>query len=120
MDPLAEALQLLQDAHDTIAILLETLANKGKEQDNSKKQPDSQMQKQASEQDLAVVFGVPAKDLPEFAKYASMEDAQILRESIERELSYGSLGKVAQVGETSEGDTPGARLNATLANILER
>ena len=119
MDPLAQAIQLLTEALETISLLAEENATlkqgKGKEE-----KPDANMQKTASEITIANIFGISPDDLPEFAKYASLEDARTLRQSIETDLSYGTLGKTAEFDDGTATLSPAEQLNARLASIIDR
>jgi hypothetical protein len=116
MDPLAQAMQMLQKAHDVIALLTEELA--AAKQGKSEKKEE--MQKTASESNISSLFGLTPNELPEFAKFASLEEAMTIRKAIENEMSFGSLGKTAEFDDGTSYNDPAEALNARLAEIISK
>ena len=114
MDPLAQAMALLQEAQQTIAMQAEeitALRQQGKQQ-------PAGMQKKASITKLASVTGMQESDLPEFIKTADENEVQAFMSVIEKRARYTAIGKVAEIQDGSQMDNPADQLESVLSSIV--
>ena len=119
MDPLAQAMQLLAEAAQTIQILSEEVQiSREAAQGGAKKEESKDLSKTASVNELSEIFGVKAAKLPEFVKEASAEDARSFFHMIEENVRFGSLGKVAEYSEGASSSDPAEALEARLSSLV--
>lgn len=115
MDPLAQAMALLQEAQQTIAMQAEEITALRQQ---GKQQPAAGMQKKASITKLASVTGMRESDLPEFVKNADENEVQDFMSVIEKRARYTAIGKVAEINDGLQADNPADQLEASLSSIL--
>ena len=113
MDP--QVIALLQEAQQTIAMQSEEIQAL---REQLKKPASGEMQKKASVEKLASLTGFRQEDLPEFVKLANEDELRDFMSSIENRARHTTIGKVAEIFDGSMADTPGERLEASLANLV--
>jgi len=114
MDPLAEAMQLLQEAQQVIAMQAEEIQTL---RQSSKKAPEG-MQKKASLNKVAAIVGMREEDVPEFVKLADENELHNFMSTIEKRARYTAIGKVAEINDGSQADSPAEQLEASLASLI--
>ena len=117
MDPrIQEAAAIIQKMMEVIAMMAEEIQNL-KGATSNKKQDESGIQKQASFSEMSTIaaeLSVSTIELPEFLKYASIEQFNTLRERIVALSTGDDFTKVAFIGGSNDEDFD---LNAALTNI---
>lgn len=118
MDPLAQAMQLLAEAQQTIQILAEEvqLTRQGKkdQQIGVKKE----ICKTASEFELSEIFGTDPQKLPDFIKEATISEAKELYRLVEENINFSKFGKVAEFQDGNSFSDPGEALEARLSSLI--
>jgi hypothetical protein len=116
MDPLAQAMQMLQEAQQIIAMLAEevqTLRQQGKK-------PEDGMQKKASVscEKIAMILGVREQDIPDFVKLASEDEVRNFMSTVEVRARQTTIGKIAQIDDGSQADSPAEQLESALSALI--
>lgn len=115
MDPLAAALQLLQEAQQIIAMQAEEIqALRGQ---SKQAKPKEAMQKQGSLTKIAMITGFQEQEVPNFLKYANEDELRNFMTTIEERGRQTAIGKVAEINDGTS-DDPGERLESALANLI--
>ena len=114
MDPLAQAMQLLQEASQTIAMQAEEIQALRQQA----QKPAEGMQKKASVNKLAILAGMREEDLPEFVKHADEFELQNFMGTIEKRARFTAIGKIAEINDGSQLDNPADQLESALANLI--
>jgi len=115
MDPLSQAMQMLQEAQQVMAMQAEEIQNLRSQLQNN----NSGMQKKASTTNLAILTGYRESDLPDFVKNASESEIHRFVNMIEGRVKSSSLGKVAEITDFSSSlGSPAESLEENLARII--
>jgi hypothetical protein len=114
MDPLQQAMGLLQEAQQTIAMQAEEIQALRQQI----KKPAEGMQKKASVKNLSVLTGMREEDLPEFIKQADEREIQDFMTTMEKRARYTAIGKIAEINDGTQADSPAEQLENALANLL--
>lgn len=120
MDPLAQSMQLLQEAMSTIQLLAEEVQVLREHGRDNKKDEKKEISKTASEVELSSIFGVDANQLPEFVKHASQEEAQSFLTLVENNVRFSTLGKVAEYSDGVSFSDPNEALESRLSSIIAK
>jgi hypothetical protein len=123
MDPLAQAMQMLQEAQQVLAMQAEEIQALRQQIQKPQGQPQQGqqqqgMQKKASLNNLSAIVGMRAEELPSFVKEASEEEVRDFMSSIELRTRHTMIGKVAEINDGVQLDNPADQLEATLAGLL--
>jgi len=118
MDPLAQAMQLLAEAQQTIQILAEEVQMSRQGKQDQQSGVKKEMGKTASIVELSEIFGVDAGRLPDFVKEASASEAQELYRIVEENVRFSSLGKVAEFQDGNSFSNPAEALEARLSALV--
>lgn len=122
MDPLAQAMQLLAEAQQTIQMLAEEvqIARQQTAGNGAPKQQDKgkDLSKTASVNELSEIFGVNAGRLPDFIKEASANEARSFYHMIEENIRFSSFGKVAEFQDGNSFSDPAEALESRLSSLL--
>jgi hypothetical protein len=119
MDPtLQAALQMLQEAQQVMAMQAEEIQTL--RQGSKKLQEQQPMQKKASvsSDKLAMLVGMRAEDLPEFIKTAEEDEVRSFMSNVELRARHNSIGKIAEIYDGSQAETPAEQLEATLSGLI--
>jgi hypothetical protein len=76
------------------------------------------MQKKASVSTLAAITGLNEDKLPSFIKEADEHELRDFMSVIEQRAKHNSIGKVAQIDDGSQAETPDEMLEATLSALI--
>jgi hypothetical protein len=118
MDPtLQAALQMLQEAQQVMAMQAEEIQTL---RQGSKKPEEQPMQKKASvnSDKLAMLVGMRAEELPEFIKTAEEDELRTFMSNIELRARHNSIGKIAEIYDGSQAESPAEQLEATLSGLI--
>jgi hypothetical protein len=117
MDPtLQAAIQMLQEAQQVMAMQAEEI--QGLRQQGKK--PEEPMQKKASVNinKLSMLVGMREEELPEFIKTANEDELRNFMSNIEVRARHTTIGKIAEINDGSQADTPAEQLEATLSGLI--
>lgn len=117
MDPLQQAIQLLQEAQQTIAMQAEEIQALRQQ---IKKPEAGNMQKKASLEKIAAIAGVDQTNMPEFLKLADEQELTDFIASIRQQAKDTAIGKIAQIDDGTSHETPGDQLEDALSSIISR
>jgi predicted house-cleaning noncanonical NTP pyrophosphatase (MazG superfamily) len=114
MDPLAQAMQMLQEAQQVLVMQAEEI--QALRQQIQK--PQQGMQKKASLNNLSAIVGMREEELPDFVKSANENEVRDFMSAIELRTRHTIIGKVAEINDGVQSDNPAEQLEATLAGLL--
>ena len=118
MDPLQDALSLLKEAQQTLAMQAEeiqTLRQQIKKPEGANGNP---MQKKASLSALTNITGLTEHEIPEFVKSADEKEIQTFVSSVEKRVRHNSIGKIAEINDGSQAESPDEMLEAALSSVI--
>ena len=121
MDPLQDALSLLKEAQQTLAMQAEeiqTLRQQIKKPGDNTNGNANPMQKKASLSTLTTITGLTEKELPDFVKVADEKEIQTFVSSVEKRVRHNSMGKVAEIHDGSQAESPEEQLEAALSGLI--
>lgn len=120
MDPrIQDAAAIIQKLMEALSMAVEEIQNLKNTQQDSKKNDNGSMNKQASFVDtdaIARELCMPPHKVPEFLKHASIEQFNTLRDTILSLNSSEDMTKIASVGFGNDDDFD---LNATILSIAQ-
>ena len=76
------------------------------------------MQKKASLSTLTTITGLTEKELPDFVKVADEKEIQTFVSSVEKRVRHNSIGKVAEINDGSQAESPEEQLEAALSGLI--
>lgn len=121
MDPLAQALAMLQEAQQVMAMQAEeiqALRQQVQKPEGKAKEQGQPMQKQAAEVNLAAIIGLKVNELPEFIKNADEASVRDFMSVVESRTRQTMIGKVAEINDGLQSDDPAEVLEASLSGLL--
>ena len=119
MDPLAQAMAMLQEAQQVLAMQAEEIQALRQQVQKPQGQPQQgNMQKQASLNNLSAIVGMREEELPSFIKTAEENEVRDFMSAIELKTRHTMIGKVAEINDSVQLDNPADQLEATLAGLL--
>ena len=122
MDPLAQAMQMLQEAQQVMAMQAEEIQalrqQVQKPQQAQQGKQEQGMPKQASVMNLSAITGMSIEELPAFLKTADENEVRDFMSNIELRTRHTMIGKVAEINDGLTFDNPADQLEAALANLL--
>jgi len=118
MDPLAQAMEMLQEAQQVMAMQSEEIQALRQQIQKPQQQSQQGMQKKASLNNLSAIVGMREEELPSFIKVASEEEVRDFMSVVELRTRHTMIGKVAEINDGTQSDNPADQLEATLAGLL--